>query len=98
MSSRCGTSASPPPRTARSWCAFKRRAWQSATSSAVKRRAVRHGMYTGLLKPKWGVPGFDLAGQVEAVGGAATLARIPPKERKTLAPVVSRFRYRQPFE
>ena len=25
-------------------------------------------MYTGLLKPKWGVPGFDLAGQVEAVG------------------------------
>jgi NADPH:quinone reductase-like Zn-dependent oxidoreductase len=25
-------------------------------------------MYTGLLRPKWGVPGFDLAGQVEAVG------------------------------
>jgi NADPH:quinone reductase-like Zn-dependent oxidoreductase len=29
-------------------------------------------MYTGLLKPKWGVPGYDLAGQVEAVGGAVT--------------------------
>jgi NADPH:quinone reductase-like Zn-dependent oxidoreductase len=28
--------------------------------------AVR--MVTGLLKPKYGVPGFDLAGQVEAVG------------------------------
>jgi NADPH:quinone reductase-like Zn-dependent oxidoreductase len=26
-------------------------------------------MYTGLLKPKWGVPGYDFAGQVEAVGG-----------------------------
>ena len=23
-------------------------------------------MYTGLLKPKWGVPGYNLAGRVEA--------------------------------
>jgi NADPH:quinone reductase-like Zn-dependent oxidoreductase len=28
-------------------------------------------MYTGLLKPKWGVPGFDFAGQVEAMGNGA---------------------------
>src|SRR5437867_11074679 len=28
-------------------------------------------MYTGLLKPKYGVPGYDFAGQVEAVGGGA---------------------------
>ena len=27
-------------------------------------------MMTGLRRPKWGVPGFDLAGQVEAVGKA----------------------------
>ena len=33
-------------------------------------RGAPYGMrlYTGLLKPKYGVPGFDLAGQVEAVG------------------------------
>jgi NADPH:quinone reductase-like Zn-dependent oxidoreductase len=29
-------------------------------------------MYTGLLKPKNGVPGYDLAGKVEAVGGGVT--------------------------
>src|SRR5438093_9583752 len=29
-------------------------------------------MYTGLLKPKYGVPGYDFAGQVEAVGNGAT--------------------------
>jgi len=28
-------------------------------------------MYTGLLKPTWGVPGFDFAGQVEAMGNGA---------------------------
>src|SRR5205809_5605976 len=29
-------------------------------------------MYTGLLKPKYGVPGYDFAGQVEAIGNGAT--------------------------
>jgi NADPH:quinone reductase-like Zn-dependent oxidoreductase len=29
-------------------------------------------MTTGLLKPKYGVPGYDLAGRVEAVGGGVT--------------------------
>jgi NADPH:quinone reductase-like Zn-dependent oxidoreductase len=29
-------------------------------------------MTTGLLRPKYGVPGYDLAGRVEAVGGGVT--------------------------
>jgi len=29
-------------------------------------------MYTGLVKPKYGVPGYDFAGQVEAAGNGAT--------------------------
>src|SRR5439155_23544023 len=28
-------------------------------------------MYTGLLKPKYGVPGYDFAGQIEALGSDA---------------------------
>jgi len=32
-------------------------------------------MVTGLLKPKYGVPGFDMAGQVEAVGNNVTQFR-----------------------
>ena len=38
---------------------------------AVRGAPYAMRMYTGLLKPKWGVPGFDLAGQVEAVGSGA---------------------------
>ena len=36
---------------------------------SVKGAPYAMRMYTGLLKPKWGVPGYDFAGQVEAVGG-----------------------------
>ena len=39
---------------------------------SVKGAPYAMRMYTGLLKPKWGVPGYDLAGQVEAVGSGVT--------------------------
>jgi len=39
---------------------------------SVKGAPYAMRMYTGLLKPKWGVPGYDLAGQVEAVGTGVT--------------------------
>ena len=42
---------------------------------AVKGAPYAMRMYTGLLKPKWGVPGFDLAGEVEAVGSGVTQFR-----------------------
>jgi NADPH:quinone reductase-like Zn-dependent oxidoreductase len=38
---------------------------------AVRGAPYAMRMYTGLLKPKWGVPGFDFAGRVEAVGAGA---------------------------
>jgi len=44
-------------------------------SFAVRGSPVLMRMMTGLLRPKYGVPGFDVAGRVEALGSAVTKFR-----------------------
>ena len=80
---RSARSTGPRSAPATCWSRSVRRPSTSATSSASSARRCSRAWSTGLRRPRYGVPGFDVAGVVEAVGPDVTRFR---RRRRGLRP------------